>query len=300
MPIVDLVAVSDALFVDPRVVARLTRDYAFAPPTSATELASSLIASFGQLDAQERPLSSRDVYRAAVRALGSNSRHWSAFLSKEARLSEHLCDFEPNAVQEALKRRRLTVRDIAACLPGPSSDRDAKAIKKWADLLNLVPNLPTAISELRAALDRSLPRSEVPIAAAAVFGFGLTHAPVPHPPQGMPTWKLPGMGAVLASEFLRNLHWDAFKPDRHIKRLFARWFPAVVSSCEQRTNYLSGLLGLHAKELLEFLRYSLVGVAVTPPGTTFIEVDNLVWALGAYVEKKNKESDRIFWHTTAP
>jgi hypothetical protein len=33
---------------------------------------------------------------------------------------------------------------------------------------------------------------------------------------------------------------------------------------------------------------------VTPPGRTLSEVDNLVWALGAYVEKKGRENELVY------
>jgi len=109
-------------------------------------------------------------------------------------------------------------------------------------------------------------------------------------PAGLASWKAPGMGPTLASEFLRNLGWNGFKPDRHIQRLFSLWFPDVVEGCRERAVELAALLGTRAKDVVAFFTFSLVGHAVTPPGRTLSEVDNLVWALGAYVEKTGRES----------
>ena len=57
---------------------------------------------------------------------------------------------------------------------------------------------------------------------------------------------------------------------------------------------LAHSLGSRSKIVVEFLTFSLVGQAVTPTDHTFTEVDNLVWALGAYVEKKGKESSTVY------
>ena len=40
-------------------------------------------------------------------------------------------------------------------------------------------------------------------------------------------------------------------------------------------------------------------MAVTPNDCSFTKADNLVWALGAYVEKKNRESGEVYWKTIA-
>src|SRR5437016_9366218 len=102
--------------------------------------------------------------------------------------------------------------------------------------------------------------------------------------------KGPGMGPTLASEFLRNLRLTGFKPDRHVRRLFSRWFPDLALAITPRARELSRLLGTESRDIIEFFLFALVGPAVTPAGTAWSHVDNLVWALGAYVEKKGRES----------
>jgi hypothetical protein len=106
--------------------------------------------------------------------------------------------------------------------------------------------------------------------------------------------KLPGMGPALGSEFFRNLGWSGFKPDRHVMRLLDRWAPEVVEAQRPVARRLAEVVGRHDRGTLDYLAYSLAGQAMTPSGTKFSVADNLVWALGAYVEKKGKESEREY------
>lgn len=68
--------------MDPVIRAQIIRDYGPTPElTSADELAAALLGGFEQAPSS-RPLaqsfSNRDVFRAAVKALGSNSRTWAS------------------------------------------------------------------------------------------------------------------------------------------------------------------------------------------------------------------------------
>ena len=99
------------------------------------------------------------------------------------------------------------------------------------------------------------------------------------------------MGGVLASEFLRNLHCETYKPDRHIMRLLGSWFPDQMRDAQsQAATIASDLFGRAGRVARDFLAGTLLGIAVTPPDVAFAEADNLIWALGAYVEKKGRES----------
>jgi hypothetical protein len=106
--------------------------------------------------------------------------------------------------------------------------------------------------------------------------------------------KFPGMGYVLATEFFRNLGFDGFKPDRHVQRLIQRWAPEVLEACAPAADDLMRALGIRNNDLRKSLWCSLAGQALTPTGTGYSVADNLVWALGAYVERKGRESDRLY------
>ena len=167
-------------------------------------------------------------------------------------------------------------------------------LAKVADYFN-------ALNELKTEMQAGVDDSEVVPVLAALLGSPMKRLEKRRPPpSGMESWKTPGMGMVLASEFLRNLHWEGFKPDRHINRLLGRWFPEVVRKKSGRADFLAReILYCGSQDVITGLNYSLVGVAVTPKGCNFTKADNLVWALGAYVEKKNKESDEVYWKTVA-
>jgi hypothetical protein len=102
------------------------------------------------------------------------------------------------------------------------------------------------------------------------------------------------MGATLASEFLRNMGFSGFKPDRHVTRLLYRWAPESVAEAEAVARRLARVVGRGDSATCRFLTYSLAGVALTPAGTSYSVADNLVWALGHYVEKKGRESDQSY------
>lgn len=298
VPIVDLHAVCDSLFSDPRVRERLARDYGFAVPTTPAALRQALVASFDQSRVAESDSASLDasvVFRAAVRALGSNSRSWWRFVQGEPKLRALLRGYDPGAAARALASGALATDAIARYLPGQTGPADARAIVKWAQLLADAPHYHAALLRLRERLGHTKAKPpELPLLTAAILGFGASGPRGAEPPKGLSTWKAPGMGPILASEFLRNLHWSAFKPDRHIQRLLGRWFPDVLPACHSRAQVLSRILGTNRAGLTRFLEYSLLGIAVTPTTSSFTEVDNLVWALGAYVEKKGRESERCY------
>lgn len=294
MPTINLDLVAERLFENPRIGARIAADYGLVY-RPAMEMAAAMVAAFGQDGAAPNPspnLSNRVVFRAAVRALASNSRSWSTFLRFETRLESLVAAYDPEATSAAHAAGHLEIAQIAQCLPGPTSSADAKAMMAWADLLSQTSDYYTSLEHLRHVIAKGIvSQEEVVPMVATVLGVASPRIVRLYPtPPNLASWKLPGMGAVLGSEFLRNLYWRGFKPDRHIKRLLGMWFHDTVRSKAVRATQLAGQIGCARKDVIDFLTFSLVGAAVTPAGHSFTEVDNLMWALGAYVEKKGKES----------
>jgi len=173
---VDLEAVRESLFRHARVVAKIARDYGFAVPTSAAELGHALIASFDQARGAEGhsgSLGASDVFRAAVRALGSNNRSWSSFLHREPELRANLLDYDPAATASALRSGALQIDDIMRCLPGVTGPADARATARWAQLLADAPDYHAALLQLRDGLSRTKARrSELPLLTAVILGSG--------------------------------------------------------------------------------------------------------------------------------
>lgn len=309
---IDVEAIKRQLFDDPAVRVRIIRDYDIDfLPTDAHELASAVL---GQLEQEpaSRPLEqtfdNADVFRAAVRALDSNSRAWATFLRHERRLSGLLVGYDPVESYRATERGELSLEQLKACLPGQSSTADARAILRWARLLTEVEHYYEFIQDLGAVFWRlSMERHGEPISDADLMLCLVGY--LGQPPKD---WegsrylgrmgqhvradqqKTPGMGYVLASEFLRNLGWDGFKPDRHVQRLFDRWFPNRDQGIQDKAQRLQPLIGRATRDLSTFLTYSLAGATAAPGGVPLSRVDNLVWLLGAYVERKGRESSRTY------
>lgn len=296
MPYVDLKAITQKLFEDERNRRRICRDYGLDPSLAPEQAAEAMVDAFGQnpstnTDNRGRQ-SNRVVFRAAARALASNNRSWAAFLRFEPRLMDLTSDYDPQRTAADWRTGRLKIHDVAACLPGQTAGSDAGAMMWWADMLDSTPHYS---AELRRLYEQLIAEDMEPAATmpsmAVVLGAPNSRMLRRFPPPGTaPTWKLHGMGPVLASEFLRNLRWAGFKPDRHVIRLFSQWFPDVIEKEAAHARNIGERLGTQRNDVLEFLTFSLVGAAVTPPHRSFTEVDNLVWALGAYAEKKGTES----------
>ena len=302
MQTIDLNKVVEACFANGGTRKQIYDDYGTEDSGTPQNLADRLVRSFDQTPQKghswEDPLENRCVFRAAVLAIGSNSRKWATFLQHERRLRDILFGYDPASVRKKLHSGQSMEREIKGCLPGQTDGRDCRAILRWAELLGDGPPYYNSLVELRrkiAALPQVQDNEAVPL-VAGVLGMGSQRINERWPPPGsLATWKAPGMGFTLACEFLRNLHWGTFKPDRHIQRLLGRWFPEGAAGLEERASQLAReVFGSRSQQLVKPLQFSLLGMQVSPPDRHLNEVDNLVWLLGAYVEKKGKESQKNY------
>ena len=260
----------------------------------------------------EQSLENRHIFRAAVRALGSNARSWSAFLKREPHLKGLLHDYDPKCTHEDVIKGKLNSSKLAEDLPGQTSTRDAKAILDWSESLAGGEKYYPSLIRLRAAFQShaeqrgwQLECDELFLCVAAYLGDPPRNW---HEPTSEYPSKAPGMRYILASEFLRNIHWNGFKPDRHVKRLLRRWVPEILERVRRgdewqnasgaiiNRNRVSDLVELVVgtrtgpRDLRDYLEFSLVGINISPPQMHLSHVDNLVWLLGRYVEKKGLET----------
>jgi len=304
---IDIAKVKERLFNDADIE-KLRRVYGFSvEPSTAEELAKELVNAFGQKTVdqpQARQVNNNAVFKAAVKAIGSNSRDWSTYLKKEDNIRELLNDYTPQKPFDYCTPEDCLTQRLKDCLPGLTSSSDAVAITQWASMLSSTEDwyarvrsvaqaLGTHATDLRVEMDDP---ELMPCVAAFLADpptrkwAGKSHLPLLYGNGDIKDWKLRGMRSVLASEFLRNLGWSGFKPDRHIVRLFELWAPDIVESCTMHAEELQRVIGRGSKDVKQFLMFSLAGVCLTPDQMTYSKVDNLLWALGAYVEKKGKES----------
>ena len=306
----DLKEIGNALFQSAKRQAMMS-DYGIDHAETADDFITALVEKLQQKAAAD-PLAQlptpNQVFRAAVWSIGSNSRKWSTFMRKEQDLAHLLFEYDPVSSNRAMGSKALKIEDLKPFFPGQTMSRDVNSVVSWADRLHcrdvaqeiqaiaitlkslycqeIAPQMPDGrMLPMLATFLSSPPSNRWP-------GWVLIHEYQPLLTQT--TLKLPGMGLALTSEFLRNLGWSGFKPDRHIIRLLHLWAPDVVASYVNEAQQLCDLMGVSVRQNGELLQYALAGVAVTPIGTSYSLADNLVWALGANVETIGHESDRNY------
>lgn len=306
---IDVDTIRQRLFENVAIRSRILHDYRVATvPSDPGEFTAAVIQQFHQegfVQPLEQCLTNADVFCAAAKALPSNMRNWATVLKSEPKLRELLADYDPVKTQKTFEGGTLHIADVQACLGGQTGRADAAAIGHWAKLLTDVENYYGYICQLgrsfkelgREVLGAELPDSQMFLCVVAhlVTPSVRSLPSVPGRQLQPDQLKLPkGMAYVLASEFLRNLHWNGFKPDRHVKRLFDRWMPGMLVRVQPDVERLLNLVGRKNKDLRTYLTYSLAGIAAAPPGLPLSHVDNLVWLLGAYVEKAGRETSTTY------
>lgn len=308
----DLNAIAEALVEKPRIRARIAADYGLSPDdlSTAAKLLEAIPPLLNQLPIAaplEQSASPQRVFECAVNALGSNSRNWQTYTRGRPQLRELLSGYDPRMVCRALDDGKLTEAALWPLFPGTTGKVDVSAVIRWAERLqagDFMDELRSVAFGLRrqheSLFGESMDEAHLMPALAVTLAHpskrwlaGLREA-VPELPTRPSTLKTAGMGPTLASEFLRNLGFSGFKPDRHVIRLLGDWAPEVVLSSEGAARKLAATTGRQDRGTVGFLRYSLAGQWLTPQGTEFSVADNLVWTLGHYVETKRKRTARIY------
>jgi hypothetical protein len=269
---------------------RICADYGLDVPNSADELSFSVRKTLDQHvveDPLNQSISNDTVLLAATRALASNSRKWSVYLRNQDAISKLLSYFSVADIA----RDPPTANALSVLLPGQTSNRDSCSILRWitvlaenADYYQSIVGVAKELIERSSQLGTTISQYEVFLCVVECCS---------NPPIGRPNSKWPGMRFALGSEFLRNLGWSGFKPDRHIKRLVKLWIPELVddnSALHDRAIALTNIIGNRNRDLIENLVFSLAGIQISPNNYSYSETDNLIWLLGAYVEKKGRES----------
>ncbi len=273
---IDTDEIKSRLFDDELIRERVRRDYGLSKGVATAEtFVMALLEALDQKPVENphaRCYSNKDIFKAAVRALGSNSRTWASFIKREPKLRQCLNDYDPHWTRADVKTRELTEELLKQCLPGQSSRNDARAILKWAQLLDevedyygFVRGLGCAFQERAKNQDgKALNNHELLLCIVGYLGqppknwAGEKYLRVHLPHEQR---KTPGMSYVLVSEFMRNLGWNGFKPDRHVQRLFNRWFPNGRALVLPKVERLASLIGRNRKALSNYLTYSLIGAA---------------------------------------
>lgn len=287
-------AIAEKLYAE-GVRIRIERDYALpAGASTAMAFADQIVDGFDQHPSDVfAPRSNVDVFKAAVWALGSNSRSWATFLKNRDELSDALFGLDP------VRACGTDLTSLTALLPGQTSTGDAKAILAWANLLATFERAGERYYDGVIALAETI-RAKAANEAIDLPDERLMLCVVGHlidePPKrwdGPTVGKLRGMRFALGSEFFRNLGWNGFKPDRHVIRLLDGWARSLVEEQAEIARALARVAGRDTAEVREIMRYSLAGIAIAPTGN-YSRTDNLIWLLGAYVETKRRTDNHGF------
>jgi hypothetical protein len=235
-----------------------------------------------QHDPLEAHWTNNQVFEKAVLALGSNSRPWGAFLATLPQLRTQLSDFDVSRVSKWVDELGIVecVNQLRRHLQGQTSRGDARGILRVAQILAKNPayyeRLRTAYFFVKKLSGRKI--SEPAAAASLCVALLLGNARYASLAARFSITKLPGMGVTLACEFLRNMGWSGFKPDRHVTEMMQIWYGDLErQNLESDIAEISRIFGRIAGSDLPLLRTSLLGARETPPGTPINQADQLVW-----------------------
>lgn len=293
-------AIADKLYTSD-IRARIRRDYALEEDAETPmQFVDQIIDGFNQHPSDLfTSRSNADVFKAAVWALGSNSRSWATFLKFRDKLTDALAGLNP------VRARDADVATLTMLLPGQTSTGDAKAILAWAnrlaDLEEKGERYYDAVLALADTIKDRAVRQGIDLPNEHLLLCVVGHL-IDEPPKrwdGPTPGKLRGMRFALGSEFFRNLGWNGFKPDRHVIRLLDGWVRPLVEEQAGTTQQLARLTGRDTQEVREIMRYSLAGIAISP-STNYSRTDNLIWLLGAYVEPKRRTDRHGFGRYLIP
>lgn len=278
------------LFTDERLIKKLHKMYPGAVTTRGDELERHILKALGQTESPptEGRFTNQEIFRAATLAISSNSRSWARVSMHRHELCRELSNYVPERVVADIDRCKMIVAKI---LGGITAKADAKSIANWAIVLSTNPDYYSWLMERRELLVNSLnrkihPELSYPETTAVVAASLGNKRIIGATPESQPQLATPGMGPTLASEFLRNLGWTGFKPDRHIIRLMRGWFPKNVE-VQERTNAICDGLRLHNNKTREFIYHSLLGARMTPQQESINTTDQLVWLYGAVTGTKH-------------
>jgi hypothetical protein len=114
------------------------------------------------------------------------------------------------------------------------------------------------------------------------FGTFLTDLPLPL------SWENNGAMDKALGEPETRQEWLQTRPSHPAS--LRQWYPQGGAQVKPEVERLQRFIGRKTKDLGSYFTCALVGILLSPPDATLSKVDNLVWLIGAYVEKEEMES----------
>ncbi len=251
-----------------------------------------------------------EIFEAAVLAIASSANNWTVVQKNIPEIRIALRDFDASAVHK--KGVANTIDSLPKLIGGQSPADNVKYILDWAEKLHDNPEFFTTAIE-RTFNDISIRLDDLcnglvhrkgiklPIATLCLAGI-FSDPAKSWTIKGVP--KLRGMGVPIACEFMRNLKWNCFKPDRHIVwavEIFdhqmrrAAWHKEALEVCDQ----IYDIVGKRNKDLKKNIEAALLCIYATPEGyggtretvdTSYSRADNLLWAYIKYSREFHEDT----------
>lgn len=286
--LLDIGKIREALFSDPLIAKKIARDYGLKPDQP---LEKQIRKTLGQDVVKRGDLSDKAAFKAATFAIASTMRQWAVVFQALPQIGDILKGYDPEELAGAAQdpaQRAAMVDSVGRLLGGQRARDQADWIIRFGERLAAAPNFQASLLEAKKSLKRrakKLSEAQLNAAVAVLLARGAGRR---SPVHDIGLDKVTGMGPPIASEFLRNLGWASFKPDRHIIRLLSAWL-----SVQERLKITSDIgwnpiFPKRAYDIQQFLDFAVLGERLTPADVTLNQADQLVWMLGVYVHKKPK------------
>jgi 3-methyladenine DNA glycosylase Tag len=233
-----------------------------------------------------RDFSQSEIFELAIDAISSSGVKFSSVLRKKPQIRDALHGYDYEAVAANPDEVFASLNGL---ITGQAEKPKKKAIVTWASILANNRNIGNFIATLAkhfhtkhdrhgndlvdmhvflclAATLSKKPYIIVPDSVSEVFGISQDEL------------AFPQMGLTICCEFLRNLGWSGFKPDRLIKKVFDDYYPSYREKFRPEADRILSLSGYGSDaETRRLIQCCLFGETLVPAGMPSSVADNIIW-----------------------
>lgn len=289
---------------DEKIRSAIEADYGIEPTNDPEILSRRLVTALDQVaedNPEESAKSNSDVFKAATLAIASSTTNWSTIQKKKISIELVLCQYDLDAVKKVPDEE---IHDeLIHLLPGQNQKNNAAAIIEWSRLLTADGNfykdvICTTYHEITqrpawSAIEKSKNYPMAVLCLAGIFGNPVNRWKKLKKP------KFPGMQVPIACEFLRNLGWSGFKPDRHVIRAIALWENSLKEKHEDNVEkafwHIVDIIDTRSKTIVCPIKSAIYAIYATPKGIDYSEADNLLWAFVSNVVNLREKDIVNMW-----
>lgn len=286
MPRLSVTKLECAIFSDSKVSRKICVDYNILGDESPAIIARKILNTFRRFrnSCVEKEIHCPNILmKAAFWAIISRQTDWLRLWRYEDKIADVTANYSPAKVNAKVIRNSGIGLSCTQTSMDGALHRNLDRAEKCANIIEACPALGASLKDLHHNLRSRLSDHDASLAVAILLGNeARTACRQWSPPQPLETWKLPGMGPTIASEFLRNLGFEAIKPDTHIRRLLGVWHSGFPSQATDRWHKISACVKSKSTENAEFAQFALFGHLISLPHFSLTEFDNLLWLYARY------------------